>query len=247
MLSNRNRDHFVSQDDAERVLQACPDVEWRLLFALSRFGGLRCPSEHLALTWDCIDWERNRMLVRSPKTEHHEGHAERWVPLFPELRPHLEAAFDAALPGATHVITRYRDANANLRTQLCRIVRRAGLSPWPKLFQNLRASRATELAAAHPAHVAAAWLGHSQLIARKHYWQVTDEDFERAVQRDAESDARRAPNAAQQDARTVSQNQAQAFTSQATCANRRESVRDSAQVFSGDGRTRTCTPCGTGS
>jgi hypothetical protein len=29
--------------------------------------------------------------------------------------------------------------------------------------------------------VAAAWLGHSTLVARKHYWQITDADFERAL------------------------------------------------------------------
>ena len=79
------------------------------------------------------------------------------------------------------MITRYRDTNANLRTQLLRIIAKAGLKPWPKLFQNLRASRATELAAEHPAHVAADWLGHSTTIADKHYWQVTDADFDRAI------------------------------------------------------------------
>lgn len=53
----------------------------------------------------------------------------------------------------------------------------------------MRASRATELAAEFPAHVAAAWLGHSTLIAQKHYWQVTDADFERATKRGAKSGA----------------------------------------------------------
>ena len=42
--------------------------------------------------------------------------------------------------------TRYRDANANLRTRLARIIERAGLEVWPKLFQNLRLTRETELA-----------------------------------------------------------------------------------------------------
>ena len=51
----------------------------------------------------------------------------------------------------------------------------------PKLFQNLRASRATELAAEHPGHVAAEWLGHSTAVAQKHYWQVTDADFDRTI------------------------------------------------------------------
>ena len=40
---------------------------------------------------------------------------------------------------------------------------------------------ATELANEHPAHVAAAFLGHSTVVANKHYWQVTDEDFDRAI------------------------------------------------------------------
>ena len=81
------------------------------------------------------------------------------------------------------VITRYRDRNANLRTQLQRIIENAGLSPWPKLFQNLRASRATELAKEHPGHVAADWLGHSTAVAVKHYWQTTDDDFARALRK----------------------------------------------------------------
>ncbi|QDU31419.1 hypothetical protein ETAA8_65760 [Anatilimnocola aggregata] len=46
-----------------------------------------------------------------------------------------------------------------------------------KLFANLRSSRATELAWECPPHIAAAWLGHSTLVAQKHCWQITDEDY----------------------------------------------------------------------
>ena len=122
------------------------------------------------------------------------------MPLFPELRPYLQAALDELLEdfdpkvnrlSEQPIIRRYRDGNANLRTQLLRIIRKAGLKPWPKLFQNLRASRATELAAEHPGHVAANWLGHSNTVADKHYRQLTDADFERAL---------RAVNALQQSA-----------------------------------------------
>ena len=59
------------------------------------------------------------------------------MPLFPELRPYLEEAYEMAEPGAVHVITRWRDTHKNLRTQLMRIIRRTGLVPWPRLFQNL--------------------------------------------------------------------------------------------------------------
>ena len=99
------------------------------------------------------------------------------MPISPELRPHLERAWDEALEGSTYVITRYRDTNSNLRTQLLRIIGRAGVKAWPKLIQNLRASRATEWIAEFPAYVVADWLGHSTAIAEKHYWQVTEEQL----------------------------------------------------------------------
>src|SRR5262249_8493920 len=69
---DKDRQYFVSQEATQRVLDACPDHEWRLIVALSRYGGLRCPSEHAALEWTDVDWERDRFRVTSPKTEHHE-------------------------------------------------------------------------------------------------------------------------------------------------------------------------------
>ncbi len=186
---NTDRFYFVNRADSQKVLDACPDAQWRLLFALSRYGGLRCPSEHLALRWGDIDWERGRMTVHSPKTERHEGKASRVVPIFPELRPQLEAVFDAAAEGTEFVITRYRDSNSNLRTQLNRIIRKAGLTPWPKLFQNLRSTRQTELAEKFPSHVVCAWMGNSREVAREHYLQTTDEHFEKAAHIAAQSGA----------------------------------------------------------
>lgn len=140
---DKGRQHFVSREVTQRVLDACPDHEWRLVVALSRYGGLRCPSEHYELGWADVDWERGRFRVASPKTERHEGKEERWVPIFPELRPLLEEAFEQAPAGTAYVLGRYRDASTNqlLRKHFLGILRRAGVSPWPKLFHNLRASR----------------------------------------------------------------------------------------------------------
>jgi hypothetical protein len=132
-----------------------------------------------------VDWERGRFRVHSPKTEHHEGGAERWVPIFPELRPHLEAAFDQAPEGAVHVIDRFRDTNTNLRTQLLRIIRKAGVVPWPKLFHNLRATRETVLAEEFPLHVVCDWIGNSARVAAEHYLQVTEDHFQCAAESDA--------------------------------------------------------------
>ncbi|MBX9792234.1 MAG: tyrosine-type recombinase/integrase [Pirellulales bacterium] len=121
------------------------------------------------------------MTVPSPKTEHHEGKATRQIPLFPELRQYLEEVLAVAKERTEFVITRYRSSDSNLRTQFERIIRRAGLEPWPKLFQNLRSTRETELAEEHPLHVVTAWMGNSQSVAAKHYLQVTDDHFARAA------------------------------------------------------------------
>ena len=181
VVGNRDRDFFVTQEMAQKVLNTCPDAQWRLLFALSRFGGLRCPSEHLVLRLDAVDWDAGRIRIDSPKTEHHEGKAFRMIPLFPDLRPYLEEVWHQAAPGETHFITRYREPSQNLRTQLTKIIKRAGLEPWPKLWQNLRASRQTELEERFPSHVVCQWLGNSQQVARRHYLQVTDEHYADAV------------------------------------------------------------------
>lgn len=186
---NPARMRFIDLETTAKVFQACPNAEWRLIFALSRFGGLRCPSETLSLRWSDIDWTNARIRVPSPKTEHIEGKESRLIPLFPELRPYLEAVRAEAKPGADYVITRYRSVRQNLSTQFERIVCRAGIEPWPKLFQNLRSTRETELMETFPAHVVCAWIGNSEAVARKHYLQVTDDHFTKAVRSAAGEDS----------------------------------------------------------
>jgi integrase len=219
---NEARKFFVTRGVTERVLDACPDLQWRLIVALSRYASLRCPSEHFALRWTDVDWVRKRFWVSSPKTEHHEGHEGRWVPIFGELRPFLEEAFELAPEGAVYVIDQYRDPGKNLRTRMMRIIKRAGLTPWPKLFHNLRASRETELAEKFPIHVVCKWVGHNARIAEKHYLTVRDEYFDMAAaaralqgppaqnrvsevvqERAAESDAIPVQNAVQQPAAPI--------------------------------------------
>jgi len=186
---NDSRLHFVSREDVDRLLAACPDPYWQLLIVLVRYGGLRCPSEVFSLTWEHINWADNRIVVPSPKTEH-LGKVCRVIPLFPEIRPYLEAVFDLAPEGAIYVFPDHMRrgcygsrgwGSCNPRTQLTRIIRRAGLEPWPRLFQNLRASRETELVEEFPIHVVTAWLGNTPRIAQRHYLQVTEEHFEAAI------------------------------------------------------------------
>ncbi len=113
-MDNRDRLFFVTPEMVSGIMNACPDAEWRALIALCRFGGLRCPSEPLQLTWGDIDWDRGRFLVHSPKLEHTRRGGKRIVPLFPELRPHLEELFNLAPAGSVYVITRTREHRGQL-------------------------------------------------------------------------------------------------------------------------------------
>ena len=181
--ANPAKAYFITREEFDKVIDAANDNEWRLLIALSRLGAFRVPSEPLALTWGDVDFERSRVRVPSPKTEHHRGKASRMMPLFPELRPYLDAIRPQEPKASDPVILRYRVPTVNLRTRLLKNIRRAGLEPWPKLWQNMRASRETELVETFPSHVVAEWVGHSVTIANKHYLQVTEDHFAKAVQK----------------------------------------------------------------
>ena len=191
--STTERQFFVTRDVIAKIMRVC-NLNWRVILGLSRFGGLRCPSEVLSLRWADVNWETNRFTVWSPKTEHHDGKDHRIVPIFPELRPILEEAYqEAKKENYLYVVNgTYRIAamgpsgwkNANLRTQFQKLIKRAGLTSWPRLFHNMRASRETELVEQFPVQVVTAWLGNTPSIAMRHYLQVRDSDYEKAIKGD---------------------------------------------------------------
>lgn len=182
MASPATRQFYINRCLADRVLAICPNDEWRLIFALARYGGLRIPSELVPLKWSDIDWEKEQFLVHCQKTEGHDGRETRWVPLFPEIRPFLEACFRAKDRHPEKVIRRVRCNKNNLRTQMRRILEQAGIQVWPKLFQNLRSSRESELMKVHGVELACKWIGNTPAVATKHYLQVTEDDYAKALE-----------------------------------------------------------------
>jgi integrase len=164
---------------------------WWTIIALCRYGGLRRPSEVLSLWLVDLDWERGEMAVASPKTEGH-GQGYRVCPIFARLRPYLDEAYHMATEGQTHVIPEHLYlpaakgprgwASSNLRTTFAKILRRAGLEQWPRLFHALRASCESDLAREYPITTVCKWIGNTVAIAARHYVQVTDEDFQRAAE-----------------------------------------------------------------
>lgn len=175
-INNKSRQHFVSISDILKVLDACSSTEWRLAVVLARFGALRVPSEIRDLKWEHINWQHRCFRVFSPKLHRHEDKSERIVPLFPEIERELLDLQEVVGRPSEFVLPNIR-LTTNVHPTLNRIVKRAGLKPWPRLWQNLRASRATELEAQFGGAKAATVCGHAEKVAQDHYWMTTADDI----------------------------------------------------------------------
>ena len=189
-LSNKSREYTVCVEETNRLLEALPCRQLRTFVALARYGGLRSPSESVSLRWedvhfgDVLNDEPGYMMVPNIKTRHNASVDDyRKVPLFPQLLPYMEEAWDLAPEGAEYVIegyehidtNRFKSRKMNLRTPVVRAIRKAGLLQWPRVLQNLRSTCETELNDVHPLHVVAYWMNNSESMARKHYLQITDD------------------------------------------------------------------------
>jgi integrase len=178
---NQERIVYVPAEVVERVIAVCPDNDWRLVFALPRYAGVRFPSEVRELKWSDIDWENSRFTVRQRKLEHHPGRATRVVPIFAALRPHLERAFKERKPDAVYVLPRAR-WTGELSTHAKRLLKKAGVIPWPRLFNNMRGSCSDDLQRAGVSEKAvSAWIGNTPKIRERHYHAVRDEDWAAAT------------------------------------------------------------------
>lgn len=100
-----NNTRYVTPDEADKIVEDCLDIRWRLLFGLARYAGLRVPSETHILTWGDVDWEGAKLSVYSPKTERYEKHRRRTTPITPKLMTILQDAFDDAETGQEHVVS----------------------------------------------------------------------------------------------------------------------------------------------
>jgi integrase len=179
---NKANDRYITPSEYRRLLEACPDQEWRVILALARVGGLH-PNEILTLKWSDIDWERNRFKVYNSKVEYHSDLYVREVPLFTDLVVELDKL--RSMLGSedqefviNRIINRQSKYPINgLGQRLITIAKKAGIGVIPRPFDNARASAATEIERQYGAMRESAWLGHSEQMARKCYLMVLDDDF----------------------------------------------------------------------
>ena len=132
-----------------------------------------------SLRWQDVNIEQNVILIHDSKRKHHgEDKATRLPSIMPEVLPYLEQVFEEADDGAEFVLPQV--SHKNLRKGFLKILKNAGIQPWPKLFQNLRASAITDACEWLPSHVVNEWFGNSEAISNEHYRQTTELHYERA-------------------------------------------------------------------
>lgn len=165
---NPERRQYIDLATFETVLSTIRESSLRSVFALARLGGLRVPSECLALVWGDVNEQAGTILVHARKTKRYEGKDRRVIPLIPRLAKILSDHRKTQHPTEPRVLPGL-SGSVNLRTELLRAIKRAGLEPWPSLFVNLRASFTTDMRAAVGDDQAALMLGHDPRIAAAHY------------------------------------------------------------------------------
>lgn len=175
--ADQQRQYFVERSVIDVVIARAPDVEWRAFLALARYGGLRCPSEPLVLKWEDVNLAERCLTIASPKT------GVRVCPIFPELLPYIDELKMKArsMRPTDYVFQNRRGSEAVWRSGLLRLLKKCGVAPWPKLFQNLRATRETELLAKYPAKDVVSWIGNSEAVAMKHYAMARSSVFASAT------------------------------------------------------------------
>ena len=169
-----------TEEEIQRLIDACPNAHWKALVGLCAWAGLR-RGEALRLEWGDIHWTTNRIVValEDGATESTKRRV-REVLLEPKLALLLLACRDDA--GEQHaedglVCPLSED---NLQRTMCGwngrqgIIQRAGLSNYAKPFHTLRKHRATTWKQQYPEFVVDAWLGHSLEVSRAHYLTVPE-------------------------------------------------------------------------
>lgn len=147
------------------------DTEMAAVIALGGLQGLRVRSEPAALRWENISFDGDTLTVPAVKTR------SRIMPLFADTKRYLlnwHEECDKPTEGLVF-------PRLVLQDSLIARVRKLAGEDIPRVWVNLRSSAESHLVSeGFPIHMVANWIGHSAVVATKHYLQISPEAFDAA-------------------------------------------------------------------
>jgi len=185
----QSRKIYISCDLISQLIDLCIDPTLKVVLALARYGGLRIPSDIVLLTKDHFDFERDIFRIDALKGERAilgvNRIRSRVMPIFPILKRYIKPYVSNLKKGEMlfpYYQEQMNDIFAGERIKckealkFSRFLRKLNLSPWEKLFVNLRASCATDLFQIYDFFKVCSWLGHSLQVSIRHYKMITMEN-----------------------------------------------------------------------
>jgi len=176
---------YITLEELDKLLDACPNWGWKLQIALCRLAGLR-RGEAFSLTWVDIDWQNHRLKVIAEKTSR-----QRTVPLEPKLYELLLDAFAIAEKGQKRICPISKNG---LWRNFQAIRSRAGLLQWKDAFKVMRRNCETDWAQRYPQYAVSAWIGHGIEVSARHYLQVPEELYDKVTATNKASTATKSKN-----------------------------------------------------
>lgn len=166
---------YVSAEQTARVLDACPDANWKALVALTRLCALRL-EEALSVEVSHIHWNLHAVAVqtRDDREGKGEGTKQRYrmVPLSPVAYRLVLARFEQLDTDETLLIDRTpltKGTRQKPQDHMRRILEAAGVVGVNKPFHDLRKSQAQDWSVLYGCEHSAKWCGHSIDVALRHY------------------------------------------------------------------------------
>ncbi|MGY8770913.1 MAG: tyrosine-type recombinase/integrase, partial [Pirellulales bacterium] len=179
---NEDRKCYVPPDQVQQLLDVCT-TSLKAVVVLSRYCGLRVPSEVSKLKWSDIDWHK-----RTLKANRQKNKRVSIQPLLPIVFDHLKELWEASLSREEFIFSNYAknpDEAKAIGQTLRRILKANNQEVWPKITNNLRASLSTDLKnQGLPNKAVNAWLDHSETVASDHYDLITTAEFNKAISLD---------------------------------------------------------------
>jgi integrase len=162
----------LSDEKMEKILDACPSVGWKAMFALCRWGGLR-QQQAYRLEWGDVHWDdpaRLRVVLEATEegtlADPDTKNRERIVPIEARLYTVLRLAFEQGSPEGP---CRDLPGSGSRISQVAQqIIRRAGV-PYHKPLHTGRKNRQTEWEKVIGREATCEFLGNSPEVADKHY------------------------------------------------------------------------------